>query len=176
MRFFVKILILKSENLIIWDAVLVEISDQGRKAQVIATHTEPIESTLREKIRTVSSGEDDCINTVHALDTALAEQFANAANQVAEKATRREDIAVIGSHGQTVRHRPAGPFPFSLQLGSGALIAARTGITTIADFRSGDMAVGGQGAPLTVRMAGLRALIREARTPLCAFLQRHLEG
>ena len=85
------------------DAVLVEISDQGRKAQVIATHTEPIESTLREKIRTVSSGEDDCIDTVHALDTALAEQFANAANQVAEKATRREDIAVIGSHGQTVR-------------------------------------------------------------------------
>ena len=131
------------------DAVLVEISDQGRRAKMIATHTEPIESTLQERIRTVSSGEDDRIDTVHALDTALAEQFANAANQVAEKATRREDIAVIGSHGQTVRHRPAGPFPFSLQLGSGALIAARTGITTIADFRSGDIAVGGQGAPLT---------------------------
>ena len=130
------------------DAVLIEIADQGRKVQVIATHSEPIEPTLQEKIRTVSSGEDDRIDTVHALDTALAEQFAKAANQVVEKTTRREDIAVIGSHGQTVRHRPEGPFPFSLQLGSGALIAARTGITTIADFRSGDIAVGGQGAPL----------------------------
>jgi anhydro-N-acetylmuramic acid kinase len=130
------------------DAVLVEIADQGRKVHVIATHSEPIEPTLQEKIRTVSSGEDDRIDTVHALDTALAEQFANAANQVAEKTTRREGIAVIGSHGQTVRHRPEGPFPFSLQLGSGALIAARTGITTVADFRSGDIAVGGQGAPL----------------------------
>ena len=64
------------------DAVLIEIADQGRKVQVIATHSEPIEPTLQEKIRTVSSGEDDRIDTVHALDTALAEQFAKAANQV----------------------------------------------------------------------------------------------
>lgn len=130
------------------DAVLVEITDQGRNLDLIATHSEPIDFSLQEKIQAVSSGEDDGIDTVHALDTALALQFANAANQIAEKTNLRRDIAVIGSHGQTVRHRPEGPFPFSLQLGNGALIAARTGITTITDFRSGDIAVGGQGAPL----------------------------
>ncbi|MGH8307500.1 MAG: anhydro-N-acetylmuramic acid kinase, partial [Gammaproteobacteria bacterium] len=59
-----------------------------------------------------------------------------------------QDIRAIGSHGQTVRHRPGGPHPFSLQIADPNIIAARTGIATVADFRRRDMALGGQGAPL----------------------------
>ena len=58
------------------------------------------------------------------------------------------DIKAIGSHGQTVRHYPQQPYGFTLQIGDPNTIAAETGITTVADFRRKDVALGGQGAPL----------------------------
>ena len=58
------------------------------------------------------------------------------------------DIEAIGSHGQTIRHVPDGKFNFSYQIGDASRIAAITGINTISDFRSADIAAGGQGAPL----------------------------
>jgi anhydro-N-acetylmuramic acid kinase len=59
-----------------------------------------------------------------------------------------KDITAIGNHGQTVFHQPTGAAPFTTQLGDANIIAMNTGITTIADFRRKDMALGGQGAPL----------------------------
>jgi anhydro-N-acetylmuramic acid kinase len=79
----------------------------------------------------------------------LSELFADAANQVRAKTSlATHDIRAIGSHGQTLRHRPRAAHPFTLQIANPSLIAERTGVTTVGDFRPRDMAAGGEGAPL----------------------------
>lgn len=95
------------------------------------------------------------------LDADLAEHFAATALALLDEA--RVDAAgvrAIGSHGQTVWHQPEGPRPESLQLGNPGLIAQRTGIRTVGDFRRADIAAGGQGAPLAPLLH--RALFRPA--------------
>ncbi len=83
------------------------------------------------------------------LDVEIGECFATAARALLHEAgIEPAAIAAIGSHGQTVCHRPGGAFPFTLQIGDPNVIAERTGILTIADFRRADIAAGGQGAPL----------------------------
>ena len=83
------------------------------------------------------------------VDTELGRLFAEAALAVIEQSgISKSSIRAIGSHGQTVRHRPDGRRPFSIQLANPSVIAEATGITTVADFRARDIAVGGQGAPL----------------------------
>ncbi len=83
------------------------------------------------------------------LDINIGRHFGMAANRALKKQNLKgSEIIAIGSHGQTVKHSPAPPTPYSLQIGHGAVIAALTGITTVADFRSLDVALGGQGAPL----------------------------
>jgi anhydro-N-acetylmuramic acid kinase len=83
------------------------------------------------------------------LETRIGDAFARAAQQaIADSGIAPAAIRAIGSHGQTLRHRPTGDWPFTLQLGDPNLIAERTGITTVADFRRRDVAAGGPGAPL----------------------------
>ena len=83
------------------------------------------------------------------LDVALGEAFSDAALQLLiEAGISASEITAIGSHGQTARHRPNLAHPFTLQLGCPHVIAERTGIKVVADFRRRDVAAGGQGAPL----------------------------
>jgi anhydro-N-acetylmuramic acid kinase len=86
------------------------------------------------------------VATLSRANVLLGEAFADVAAAVCEFARPRIDL--IASHGQTILHAPEGAPPHTLQIGEPSLIAERTGVTTVADFRPRDMAAGGQGAPL----------------------------
>ncbi len=138
------------------DAALVEIASSGEQPAIrlVAYETVPYPPGLRERILALASGgstEDVCHLNVY-----LGELFAEAAVQAARMGgVPLADVHLIGSHGQTIHHLPAPrqegahAVRSTLQIGEPAVIAERTGITTIADFRPRDMAAGGEGAPLT---------------------------
>src|SRR3989338_4897238 len=114
-----------------------------------ATHRHPLPDPVKEAIHALSRSGPDEIDRLGALHTQLGELFAEAALAVLRKSRLAASaIRAIGSHGQTGRPRPAASHPFSLQIGNPAVIAERTGIATVADFRARDIAAGGQGAPL----------------------------
>ena len=105
---------------------------------------EDLQTALRNLIETGDSLDETLI-----LDQLCAEQYALAAKHCIEQADlAKADIIAIGSHGQTLRHSPESTPAYSLQIGNPSTIAELTGITTVADFRSRDIAAGGQGAPL----------------------------
>ena len=131
------------------DAVLAEIAGSGQKlsARVVAYVHKPFAASLQRHILKISL--HGRVGEICELNFVLGEHFALAANAAIRKARlKSSDIAAIGSHGQTIHHLPNASTPSTLQLGEPAIIAERTGITTIADFRVRDMAAGGQGAPL----------------------------
>ncbi len=128
------------------DAALVDLTEAGG-ASLIATHTESIPPSLLTTIIQLSQNRGTPDELGHC-DRQLGELFAKAAAAVLSKRPAGGTVVAIGSHGQTIRHQPVGAHPFTLQLGDPNLIAERTGITTVADFRRRDMAAGGQGAPL----------------------------
>ena len=117
---------------------------------LLATHKHAYPPLLREQLATARL--DPSLRTVAdtgELDRAVGECFRDAAKALLGGAgVEPGRIAAIGSHGQTVRHEPHGERPYSLQIGNPDVIAAGTGITIVADFRSADIALGGQGAPL----------------------------
>ena len=124
---------------------------RATQAALILAHTVPYPAALRAQVLALSQHASPplSLDSIGALDTQLGLAFADAANALIDASgVDRNRISAIGSHGQTLRHRPAGEFPFSLQLGDANVIAERTGITTVADFRRRDIAAGGQGAPL----------------------------
>ncbi|HEY5627148.1 MAG TPA: anhydro-N-acetylmuramic acid kinase [Nitrospira sp.] len=139
------------------DAALVDISGRGRsfKARTIATESLTYPRTLQ--LRILAASVSGTVTEICHLNALLGEWFANAALQVIRQAKLRPaDVALIGSHGQTVHHLPHGlqasgveSIRSTLQIAEPAVIAERTGITTIANFRPRDIAAGGQGAPLT---------------------------
>ena len=99
--------------------------------------------------RILRAGLEGRVAEICELNFELGELFAGAALRVmaAAKVSRRE-VHAIGSHGQTIHHLPNAKFPSTLQIGEGSVIARRTGVITVSDFRVADMAAGGQGAPL----------------------------
>lgn len=130
------------------DAALVAFADHS--VQLLATHSyaypEALKSRLLAAIRNPAA---TTVDDVGALDTLVGRAFRDAALALIESSGQNpSDIKAIGSHGQTLRHRPDDASPFTLQVGDPATIATGTGITTVADFRRQDLALGGQGAPL----------------------------
>lgn len=130
------------------DAVLISAA-AGSRPVLVATHTHPFDAATRGAIQALMRDGPGEIERLGELDMALGELFAAAANAAIQKAgLAKKDIRAIGSHGQTLRHRPRASHPFTLQIGNPSVIAERTGLTTVADFRARDMAAGGQGAPM----------------------------
>lgn len=129
------------------DAALVDFSQP--QPTILATHYAPYESGLRQNILSLCKQGENEIQRLGEQDVQLGMAFAQAVNQLIKKqGLTAKDIAAIGSHGQTIRHMPNHSSRFTLQIGDPNIIAAETGITTIADFRRKDVALGGQGAPL----------------------------
>lgn len=129
------------------DAALVDFS--GPAPKLLATHSLSLDMELRTALRALGHGGIGELDRYGQLDARVGELFAEAACGLLEQAAvKAAQVRAIGSHGQTVLHNPAGSYPYSLQIGNPSLIAERTGITTVADFRRRDMAAGGQGAPL----------------------------
>lgn len=112
-----------------------------------ATHTHPLPADLRQNILHLNQSGPDEIDSLGNLDIALGRVFADAVQALlTSSGIIAEQIRAIGSHGQTIRHRPE--LGFSLQIGDPATLVEQSGITTVADFRRRDLAAGGQGAPL----------------------------
>ena len=130
------------------DAALVRFGDPG--LELVATREQPYPETLQHALRKAAlTPVDEPIDNLGALDRQVGEHFRDAALALLQDSgLAAGDIIATGSHGQTVRHQPDGPRPYTLQIGNPDIIAAGTGITTVADFRSADIAAGGQGAPL----------------------------
>lgn len=159
------------------DAALVRI--EADVIDLVATHSEPFSTPLSSRAdsetltepssetssgalsgtasdlaawaRRVAAGQDDRLDSIARLDRALGYRFAEAVTALLTlSSTPPQAVVAIGSHGQTVRHRPGGAPAerYSMQLGDPSTIAESTGITTVADFRRRDLAAGGEGAPL----------------------------
>lgn len=129
------------------DAALVDFSQS--LPTVIATHYTPYPDHLKKKILGLCQQGENEIHRLGELDVELGQAFAKAVHDtLVKQSISANEIHAIGSHGQTIRHLPLNTHRFTLQIADPNIIAAETGITTIADFRRKDMAHGGQGAPL----------------------------
>lgn len=128
------------------DVVVADLDDQS--VTVPAYQQFPIPENIQHRVRAVNSSSS--IDTITELDVILAGLFADAVCSLLDSSgVKAEDIVAIGHHGQTVLHLPEDQHPRTLQIGDANIIAEKTGITTVADFRRMDIAAGGQGAPLT---------------------------
>lgn len=127
------------------DAALVEFS--GEHIRIKATHYRPYEAPLKERLLALHSPSDNELHRAYAIGNELAGVYAAATHALLQTAaTAPAQVRAIGCHGQTVRHRPEAGY--TIQLGNAALLAELSGITVVNDFRSRDIAAGGQGAPL----------------------------
>ena len=139
------------------DAALVEIggTDEAPEVRLVAFEDRPWPEKVREQIFPLFRPETATVDKIGYMNFLMGEIYAQSVASVVEKAgLTLADIDLIGSHGQTIWHAPevcdkdGFPVIFTVQIGEGSVIAARTGVPTVSDFRVADMAVGGQGAPL----------------------------
>ncbi|HEY8601425.1 MAG TPA: anhydro-N-acetylmuramic acid kinase, partial [Thermomicrobiales bacterium] len=143
------------------DAALVRIATtadgQRRKVTLVAKGETPFDPALHAAIFDLFPPNEGTIARLAQIDVVLGEAFAAATlDLLASAGVDPAEVDLIGSHGQTVYHAPHPPqgigdlpnVPVTVQIGSGTVIAARTGITTIYDFRPADLALGGEAAPL----------------------------
>lgn len=127
------------------DGVLSQLT-HGRWQTLAHAHT-PFPPTLRQALLDLNTAGEDELHQAALASQALAVLYAEVVQAVCQKAqVLPHEVRAIGAHGQTVRHRPE--LGYTLQLNQPALLAELTGIDVVADFRSRDVAAGGQGAPL----------------------------
>ncbi len=130
------------------DAALVELGEHTCSTLATLSHDYP--DPLRERLLEASrQPESATVDDIGRLDHAVGKCFRDAALELmALSGTDASSVRAIGSHGQTLRHLPRDAEPFTLQIGDPNLIATGTAVTTVADFRRRDLALGGEGAPL----------------------------
>jgi len=139
------------------DGIDVAVCRFGSKAELVHFHSTDWRAGIREILMTLATQHEvdfDLFSRTHFL---LAQEYARAISETLESAAlKARDIRAVGLHGQTVRHLPkpetvvAGlpPVAATFQMGSGSALAALSNIDVVSDFRSADVALGGQGAPL----------------------------
>ncbi len=131
------------------DAIDAALVDFAHGMRLVGTHSIALPDELKARLITLAQPGPDEIERLGRIDIELGQLFAEAVRGVLESSEHHAaEIKAIGSHGQTIRHRPQGTYPFTLQITDPNTIAEATGITVVADFRRRDMAAGGQGAPL----------------------------
>jgi len=130
------------------DAVLVDFATSP--LSLIAASATPFDRALKARLAAAIESQDGvALDEIGQLDVAVAQAFAQCALALLRRTGLSPSaVSAIGSHGQTLRHRPDGAIPFTWQIGDPNTLAEMTGITVVGDFRRRDVAAGGQGAPL----------------------------
>lgn len=142
--------------------------DEQLRYEILGFETLPMPPALREKLLRNMQPESSRVDELCELNVQIGQWFGAASRAfVASQRLDLSQVDLIGSHGQTLFHLPpgVGEVSSSLQLGDAAVIAEMTGVTTVADFRPADMALGGQGAPLVPYVDAL--LFSDPEHPVC---------
>jgi anhydro-N-acetylmuramic acid kinase len=123
------------------------ISSQEKQFKLISNHFSPYPEPIKQQLLVLHQPQQNELENSAIIGNKLAQLYADAVNALLNQSqVSPQQVKAIGCHGQTIRHRPE--LGFTLQIGNNALLAELTGITVVGDFRSRDIAAGGQGAPL----------------------------
>ena len=129
------------------DIAIVDFSEYPPR--LLHCNTTAYDETMRQRLRNLCQSETTTLDILYSLDAELGELYAESVKRALKLASfDPSNIIAIGCHGQTIRHSPDSARPYTAQIGDPNRIAALTGITTVADFRRKDIALGGQAAPL----------------------------